>query len=171
MSWDAIAAVAELAGAVGVIASLGYLALQIRHSSNLLEQNTKSVRTNAAVISGNHGADFTTTIAMNPEVARLWRTGAARPHELTDEEQFRFDQLLSGFIIRMDVNYALFRGGTLEEDVHDIWERQLGNWLGHPRFLYLYETGYIESLTSRPYFERIEARLAEYRAASGNGAA
>ncbi len=33
MSWDAIGAIAELAGALGVIASLIYLATQIRHST------------------------------------------------------------------------------------------------------------------------------------------
>jgi hypothetical protein len=37
MSWDAIGAVGELLGALGVIASLIYLAIQIR-------QNTESVR-------------------------------------------------------------------------------------------------------------------------------
>ena len=33
MNWDAIAAIAELAGAIGVIASLIYLARQIRQSN------------------------------------------------------------------------------------------------------------------------------------------
>jgi hypothetical protein len=33
MNWDAIGAVAELLGAIGVIASLVYLAVQIRQSS------------------------------------------------------------------------------------------------------------------------------------------
>jgi hypothetical protein len=33
MSWDAIGAVGEVLGAIGVFASLGYLAIQIRQSS------------------------------------------------------------------------------------------------------------------------------------------
>jgi hypothetical protein len=37
MNWEAIGAVGEVAGAIGVIATLGYLAVQIRH-------NTRSVR-------------------------------------------------------------------------------------------------------------------------------
>jgi hypothetical protein len=32
MKWDAIGAIAELLGAIGVVASLVYLATQIRHS-------------------------------------------------------------------------------------------------------------------------------------------
>ena len=38
MNWEAIGAVGEVFGALGVIATLGYLAVQIR-------QNTKTVRT------------------------------------------------------------------------------------------------------------------------------
>ena len=41
MNWDAIGAIAELLGAVGVIATLAYLAQQIR-------QNTSTVRSSAA---------------------------------------------------------------------------------------------------------------------------
>ena len=41
MNWDAIGAIAELLGAVGVIASLVYLATQIRHSREQTERNTR----------------------------------------------------------------------------------------------------------------------------------
>ena len=44
MNWDAIGAIAELLGAVGVIASLVYLAGQIRHSREQMSENTKNVR-------------------------------------------------------------------------------------------------------------------------------
>ena len=44
MNWDAIGAIAETLGAVGVIASLVYLAEQIRHSRAQMSQNTKAVR-------------------------------------------------------------------------------------------------------------------------------
>jgi hypothetical protein len=40
MNWDAIAAVAELLGAIGVIASLFYVASQIRRNSTALESAT-----------------------------------------------------------------------------------------------------------------------------------
>ena len=40
MNWEAIGAVGEVLGAVGVIATLGYLAVQIR-------QNTRTVKSSA----------------------------------------------------------------------------------------------------------------------------
>ena len=42
MNWDAIGAIAELLGAVGVIASLVYLAGQIRQNSRLVRSSTTS---------------------------------------------------------------------------------------------------------------------------------
>ena len=42
MNWDAIGAIAELLGAVGVIASLVYLAGQIRHSREQMGENTRA---------------------------------------------------------------------------------------------------------------------------------
>ena len=44
MNWDAIGAIAELLGAVGVIASLVYLATQIRQSREQMAQNTSAIR-------------------------------------------------------------------------------------------------------------------------------
>jgi hypothetical protein len=44
MNWDAIGAIAELLGAIGVIASLVYLATQIRQSREQMSQNTRALR-------------------------------------------------------------------------------------------------------------------------------
>ena len=55
MIWDAIGAFAELLGAVGVIASLVYLATQIRQSREQMSQNTRAMR---AIMKG-HGEDMT----------------------------------------------------------------------------------------------------------------
>lgn len=44
MNWDAIGAIAELLGAIGVIASLVYLATQIRQSRDQMVQNTRALR-------------------------------------------------------------------------------------------------------------------------------
>ena len=41
MNWEALGAVAELLGAIAVLATLIYLAVQVRHSRDLLEENRK----------------------------------------------------------------------------------------------------------------------------------
>lgn len=41
MNWDAMGAIAELLGSLAVFATLIYLAVQVRHSRDLLEENRK----------------------------------------------------------------------------------------------------------------------------------
>jgi hypothetical protein len=57
MNWEAVGAIAELLGAIGVIASLVYLAIQIRMSrsvvrtSNYLQLNAQSADLIARIVS------------------------------------------------------------------------------------------------------------------------
>ena len=44
MNWDAIGAIAELAGAIGVIASLVYVETQIRHNTRASAVESNVVR-------------------------------------------------------------------------------------------------------------------------------
>ena len=44
MDWDAIGALAELAGAIGVILSLVYLAVQIRQNTAQMERSERAAR-------------------------------------------------------------------------------------------------------------------------------
>ena len=49
MNWDALGAVAESLGALGVIATLIYLAIQVKHSKKATEANTRQIRGQAFV--------------------------------------------------------------------------------------------------------------------------
>jgi len=49
MNWEALGAIAETLGAIGVIATLIYLAIQVRHSKSATEANTKQMRGQAFV--------------------------------------------------------------------------------------------------------------------------
>ncbi|MGK0223150.1 MAG: hypothetical protein ACI9ON_002393 [Limisphaerales bacterium] len=48
MNWEAVGAVAELLGALGVIASLIYLAQQIRHNSKIVQGSTEQAVADSA---------------------------------------------------------------------------------------------------------------------------
>ena len=47
MNWEAISTIAEIVGAGGVIASLIYLAVQVRQSMEAIEANTKATELQA----------------------------------------------------------------------------------------------------------------------------
>ena len=90
MNWDAIGAVGELVGALGVIATLGYLAYQIRQNTVQLEQSTLS--TKAAAINASQ-----VTLRVNrqsifedADMASIFMRGNERPEDLSDVELLRY---------------------------------------------------------------------------------
>jgi hypothetical protein len=87
VNWDAIGAIAELAGAAGVIASLVYLAIQIR-------QNTRSAREATWQSTLRDLQQFRALIAQDPEVARVYREGLRDLKSLNDDDRWRFGALM-----------------------------------------------------------------------------
>jgi len=88
MNWDAVGAVAEILGALGVIVTIAYLAIQIRQNSKLLASSlADSIR--------NGLNEATRIIASDREVARIFRTGIHDRASLNETDGFQFDALLT----------------------------------------------------------------------------
>jgi hypothetical protein len=89
MNWEAIGAIAELLGAIGVIASLVYLATQIR--SNTLVTRAESRRQE-------NEEPYMFSIIENADVARVWLAGLTSESPLSPEDATRFAFLLGTFV-------------------------------------------------------------------------
>ena len=83
MDWQMIGAVGEILGAGGVIATLGYLAAQIRSSGRAAQQ-----RAAAELLDLNQ--DILAQVSKDTESARAFRRGLLADPDLTDDEVFRF---------------------------------------------------------------------------------
>jgi len=94
MNWDAIGAVAELCGALGVVASLVYLGRQIRHNSRVVEASTTQAVSDAAQAR-------LLTIASSPSLA----AALAKPRDNEAIELTPAETLQSTFF-----RHAMFRG-------------------------------------------------------------
>ena len=64
MNWEAIGAIGEFVGALAVVLTLGYLALQVR-------QNTTGMRVAAKLEITKQFADYTDLLLLNPELLKL----------------------------------------------------------------------------------------------------
>ena len=86
MNWDAVSAVAEIIGAVAVVATLLYLAVQIRQANrqDLLGsfQHTHDTMNS-----------FARMIAESEQVAEIISRGRDSYSELSDEDRIRFDHV------------------------------------------------------------------------------
>jgi len=86
INWEAIGAFAELASAVAVVATLFYLASQIRQS-NVLARRSEH---NATM---NHASQLRMEFATNPELVSLYLKGARDYSKLNEVEKIQFDNL------------------------------------------------------------------------------
>ena len=99
MNWEAIGAVGEILGAIGVIATLGYLAVQIR-------QNTRSSREAASRASFDTVTRINLLLVENPEVAELALRGRSDTGDLDRAEAMRFTYLMmSTFLMYQDMYF------------------------------------------------------------------
>ena len=110
MNWDALGAIGETAGAIGVIVSLVYLATQIR------SQNTESKLMAVENMTAQWNS-FMSDMATNPELARIWSIGLAGLDKLEPTE---FVQLSTHFnrIFRIyESMYRHHQHGRLDDEV------------------------------------------------------
>jgi hypothetical protein len=134
MNWDAIGAIAELLGAIGVIASLVYLATQIRQSREQMDPNTRAMQTG----SYQQWDDSLQATLMEgvtiPALDDVARTGLIGFEQLNDADTFRFNFWLGSVMRRYDSAYYQNRTGMLDEGRWQLLQADLGQWVTNPGF-------------------------------------
>lgn len=90
MNWEAITAISEVIGAIGVIATLGYLAIQIRQNTKQLKQNESTAIATAVTESVASWRENRSYIYTNSEVTDLFLKGTTDPNSLDESERYRF---------------------------------------------------------------------------------
>jgi hypothetical protein len=121
MNWQAIGAVAELIGGVGVIASLFYLAIQIR-------QNTRSVRSasyhavvaNLSALSALSGA-----AGRDVDAANIMLAGGANPEILNPKEFNQFRLLMTSLFRSYENIFYQHSQGMIDSSVWRGWENSM----------------------------------------------
>ena len=98
MNWEAIGAVAEAAGALGVLVSIVYLALQVK-------QNTEESRIARAQSLNTANADANALVANNPELSVIVRSGMIDFEALSKSDKFRFSTIFFSFMTKYDFSY------------------------------------------------------------------
>jgi hypothetical protein len=132
MNWDAIGAIAETLGAVGVIASLVYLAGQIRHSREQMSQNSKQLTASTTAAMFQFRVRPNEMIIQDPEVARIYWDGIADRDSLTEEDRRRFDPLIMMLLESSSQQFFFHRQGVLSAEAWELSEAGLVWMLTQP---------------------------------------
>lgn len=87
-NWEAIGALAELSGSIGVIVTLAYLAIQIRQNSRLISTSIANADREAT-------NDLSSLLASDREALRVFWAGLDNREHLEPLDRQQFDALLT----------------------------------------------------------------------------
>ncbi len=126
VNWEAIGAIGELIGGVAVIATLIYLAVQLR-------QNTKGIRAQSYynVVSGKNA--LYQELAANTELVKIVLQGLAADPPLSSViDGVRTHLMLYAFMNEFETTYLLFKADAVEEDIWLRDKAQMAGMIGFP---------------------------------------
>lgn len=125
MNWSAIGALSDLVGALAVVVSLVYLAVQVR-------QNTRALRAETAreVVASIRAVN--TTVASDPELFRIFSTMTENPDQLSAEERGRATHLIFNHFRAIEDAFQQYMKGNLDEDIWAGWDRTFYDYINSP---------------------------------------
>ena len=131
MNWEALGAIGEIVGAVAVVVTVGYLAVQIR-------QNTAAIHMSAAEKALDNVAEFNRFLASDEQLIDLWYKANEAPESLSEIEHRRFMSMASCLFRRQEFIFFLHTEGHFPDKLWDSQAQLLRRWLSSPGFqLYL----------------------------------
>jgi hypothetical protein len=125
MNWDAISAISETLGALGVIASLIYLATQLR-------SNAVASAVEAKLATTRFLTEFNRDLINNPDLYDLWDRGGSEIESLSREEYIRFSNLNLNAFWFFSAGHFQKRVGKLESNDFYEMESIMKFWISRP---------------------------------------
>ena len=125
MTIQELGSLGELVAAIATVATLIYLALQIRHNT----QATRAASFHAISDSMNH---VNVSIAQSPGLARIFVVGSTERGSLTEEERLQYDNVLLSYFHVFETMHYQARVGAGERNLLVAEERSLAALLSTP---------------------------------------
>ena len=124
MNWEALGAIGEIIGAAGVIATLAFLAFQIRQNSSLLKNNTRQLEQNhqvaiaQAIAQSDAQSDPMLVVAQSDELSNIMHRGLANFQGLGPEAAMRFSMAMGPIVAAVAVKMGEQRQLGVADEIH-----------------------------------------------------
>ena len=125
MNWDAIGAVGEIVGALAVVISIVYLALQIRQNSSLV----RSSGYQTAVQTANH---FLEGLSSNPETLKVFQAAQESYADLSEDDQVLARTLFLQLFLMYESLFYQYQDGVVAPDIWEGRRKMMFNFLSMP---------------------------------------
>ena len=149
INWTAIGAIGEIFGAVAVLITLIYLAVQVR-------QNTQEIRAARVESTLRDQSSYSKLLASDPELTRIYWQAIENIDDLSDPEKKRWLHLCSVMLRNSEIAYYHYCQGYLPNPIHESRERWIKMFMGKSgfrwwwrRYAEILDPGFVE------YVERI----------------
>ena len=133
MNWEALGAIAELVGAIAVIASLIYLALQVRVNTESVRQSTRAQLAQTAFASDERAQQYVVALMQDESVAELVARGNAG-EQLSEIDALRYSEWISTLISTHLTFYLAMRDGLLSDEQWYYWKNRYRQLFEFPGF-------------------------------------
>lgn len=125
MNWEAISAVGQLVGALAVLITLIYLAIQMK-------QNTAAVATSTYESTMTGFNDINVIIASTPALASLLDRGCMSTDQLTEVETVQFNFILRCYANQWWKLFKLYERGSLARSEWSIFAKEAAQFFEQP---------------------------------------
>ncbi|HKJ75195.1 MAG TPA: hypothetical protein VKA19_13860 [Alphaproteobacteria bacterium] len=109
MNWPAVSAIAELLGALAVVVSLIYVAVQVKAS-------TRQARLEAARDLAARFSETSLAVASSREMGELFHRGGGDYQGLDAIDQLRYRSLMNSLFRGLELQFHLRREGALDDE-------------------------------------------------------
>ncbi len=158
MNWDILGAISETIGAIAVIVTLAYLAVQIR-------QNTLQIRNEGHINISDSYREIIGNLLHDNDLFRLVVLGCQDWNNLTAFEQSRFHAFFHQHLDHFRLAVQLHRKGSIDQDVYDSIESLHIRVLANPGARVWWNmVG--KSLVEKDLIEFIDRKLSEVEGAA-----
>ena len=127
MNWDAIGAIGELVGAIGVIATLAYLAVQIKNNTTTSRANTYQGFNSEVLALRRFRIE-------NPHLERFWELRFDERELLSDLEKSQFDNIVKYRLQLFEGIAVQTSRGVIEGESWTVARRDIATMVENPGF-------------------------------------
>jgi hypothetical protein len=123
MNWEAVVAIVEMVGLLAIVASLVYVAIQVRQNSEIINQNSIVARSAIVHETSVSYSRFFELIAENADLASIYRRGI-NDQALDPDEVTRYSALLEIYFANLEDADHQYQSDLYfdEEDETDLCE-------------------------------------------------
>jgi hypothetical protein len=149
MDWEAIGASAEAVGAIAVLMTLVYLAIQTR-------DNVRIQKAQAIWDAQQSFVEVNELLGDGGLVSNLVYRAAAGETEFSEYEQYLLHRFVRGWFQRLEAQYALYQAGVLDEEVWQLRRGYAKAILGNPTLRASWDLDKNNSMFTVSFIESIE---------------